>query len=68
MSVDRDTCITCGDVAVSALVVEVDGHAAEVEVDGRREQVATDLLEESVAVGDVLLCHAGIALQRIEVA
>jgi hydrogenase maturation factor len=68
MSVDRDTCITCGDVAVTATVVEVDGDAAVVEADGRRERVAIDLLEESVATGDELLCHAGIALQRIEAA
>jgi hydrogenase maturation factor len=66
MSVDRERCITCGEVAVSAVVVAIDGDAAMVEVQGRREHVAIDLLEESVAAGDVLLCHAGIALQRVE--
>jgi hydrogenase maturation factor len=34
-------------------------------VDGRRERVAVELVE-AVVVGDVLLCHAGIALARLE--
>lgn len=67
MSVDRETCITCGDVAVTATVVEVDGDTAVVEVDGQRESVGIDLVAP-VAPGEMLLCHAGIALQRVEVA
>lgn len=59
-----DACITCGDVAVEATVVAVDGRTAFVERDGAREAVAIDLLDD-VAEGDVVLCHAGVALERV---
>ena len=59
-----DACITCGDVAVEARVVAVDRHTATIERDGAREEIAVDLVEP-VAVGDVLLCHAGVALERL---
>jgi D-sedoheptulose 7-phosphate isomerase len=61
-----DACITCGDVAVEARVVSLDNGFAVVEKDGLRVQVAVDLLEEKVAVGDLLLCHAGVALEKLE--
>ena len=60
-----DACITCGDVAVRATVVSVEGDSALIEKDGARERVATDLVED-VSPGDELLCHAGVALERIE--
>ena len=59
-----DACITCGDVAVEARVVAVDRQTATIEKDGAREQVAVELVAP-VAVGDVLLCHAGVALERL---
>ncbi len=59
-----DACITCGDVAVEARVVAVERDTATIEKDGAREQVAVELVAP-VAVGDVLLCHAGVALERI---
>ena len=65
MTLDADHCITCSDAAVSATVVDVAGVTATVEVDGAREQVGIELVEP-VAVGDVLLCHAGIALEKLE--
>ena len=65
MIVDRDTCITCGDVAVTATVVGVEGTRATVEAVGKREYVDVELVAP-VAVGDTLLCHAGIAIQRLE--
>jgi hydrogenase expression/formation protein HypC len=52
-------------VAVEARVVEVAGDTALVEVDGAREQVAVELVSP-VAPGDVLLCHAGIAIRKVE--
>jgi hydrogenase maturation factor len=64
MTLDVEHCITCGDIAVTATVVRVDGVTATVEVDGTREQVGIELVEP-VAVGEQLLCHAGIALQKI---
>ena len=60
-----DACITCGDVAVTADVVEARGVSAVIERDGAREQVATELVED-VQVGDRLLCHAGVALEKVD--
>ena len=60
-----DACITCGDVAVEARVVSVSNGTATIERDGAREQVAVDFVD-GVAVGDTVLCHAGVALERIE--
>ena len=45
-------------------VVAVDGSTATVEAGGGRERVAADLVA-AVRVGDVLLCHAGVALARL---
>ncbi len=59
-----DACITCGDIAVEARVVEISNQTATIERDGAREQVAIELVE-GVAVGDTILCHAGVALERI---
>jgi hydrogenase assembly chaperone HypC/HupF len=63
--VSRETCHTCGDVAVEARVIEVSGDTAVVEVDSAREQVAIELVAP-VAPGDVLLCHVGIAIRKIK--
>ena len=60
----RDACITCGDVAVEARVVAVDNGNAVIERDGAREQVAVELVG-GVQVGDVVLCHAGVALEKL---
>jgi hydrogenase maturation factor len=65
MSDDRGHCITCGDVAVTALVVSVSGDTAIVEVDGRRERVGIELVTP-VEPGETLVCHAGIALQKLD--
>jgi D-sedoheptulose 7-phosphate isomerase len=59
-----DACITCGDVAVEAEVVAVENGNAMIEKDGARESIAIDLVE-GVAVGDRLLCHAGVALEKL---
>ena len=60
----EDACITCGDVAVEGRVVEVRGSTAVIERDGLREEVAIDLVE-GVAAGETVLCHAGVALERL---
>ena len=59
-----DACITCGDVAVEARVVALAGVSAVIEKDGLREEVAVDLVE-GVTVGDLVLCHAGVALEKL---
>ncbi len=61
----EDHCITCGDVAVEAEVVAVSGATATVSHGGEQEDVAVDLIDE-VRAGDRLLCHAGVALDRLE--
>ena len=66
MSVDAEHCITCGDTAVLATVVRVSGAMATVDVDGHEENVGIELVE-SVAPGDVLVCHAGVALEKATV-
>jgi hydrogenase assembly chaperone HypC/HupF len=65
MTIDPEACIACGDVAMTARVVEVRGDTATVEVDGARERVGIELVAP-VVIGDLLLCHAGIALTKIE--
>ncbi len=60
-----DRCITCGDVAVEADVVAVSGATATVSHGGEHEDVAIDLVD-GVRAGDRLLCHAGVALDRLE--
>ncbi len=59
-----EACITCGDVAVEARVVAMRGATAIVELDGAREEVAVELVE-GVGEGDLLLCHAGVALEKL---
>ncbi|HUR73128.1 MAG TPA: HypC/HybG/HupF family hydrogenase formation chaperone [Sporichthya sp.] len=55
-------CITCGDVAVVLTVVELCGADATCRDDeGRTELVATELVG-TVAVGDRVLVHAGVAI------
>ena len=60
----EEACITCGDVAVEAPVVAISGATATIEKDGAREDVAVELVG-GAAVGDVLLCHAGVALEKL---
>lgn len=64
MSVDRTHCVTCSDEAVAARVVDVDGANATVEAGGRHERVGIELVEP-VEPGDTLLCHAGVALEKL---
>ena len=60
-----ERCLTCSDEAVEAEVVAISGCDETVLVAGEREDVAIDLVPDA-APGDILLCHAGIALERIE--
>jgi hydrogenase maturation factor len=65
MTPASEACVTCGDVALPARVVEVDGLEALVAAGDTTERVAIDLVPD-VRPGELLLCHAGIALARIE--
>jgi len=55
-------CMLCGDAAVAARVVRVDGDEGVLE-DG--ETVDLELVDD-VGAGDLVLCHAGVALQVLE--
>ena len=59
-----EACITCGDVAVEARVVAVANGNAVIEKNGVTEEVAAELVD--VAVGDLVLCHAGVVLEKLE--
>jgi hydrogenase maturation factor len=61
-------CITCGDEAVEMAVRRIDearGLALCEDAGGARHTVETALVEP-VAEGDVLLVHAGTAIQALE--
>jgi hydrogenase maturation factor len=67
---DAFHCITCSDEALPAVVLGVDHEAATASVRlGSAASGATEVdisLVDAVAPGDVLLCHGGVALSRIE--
>jgi hydrogenase maturation factor len=65
VTIDADRCLTCGDVAIAARVEAVHGVEAVVSADGEMESVAIDLVPDA-RPGDLLLCHAGIALERLD--
>jgi hydrogenase maturation factor len=59
-----ERCLTCSDEAVAARVRSVDGLEAVIVLGTELERVAIDLVPD-VRAGDLLLCHAGIALERL---
>lgn len=62
----RLDCLTCADEAVTARVRTVNGLEAVVVAAGASsERVAIDLVPDA-RPGELLLCHAGIALERVE--
>jgi hydrogenase expression/formation protein HypC len=46
-------------------VVSISGAAAQVEEGGVRREVRVDLIE-NVSVGDYVIVHAGIAIERLD--
>ena len=64
MRLDPERCLTCSDDAVAAPVETVDGLEAVIALGEEFERVAIDLVPDAQP-GDLLLCHAGIALERI---
>jgi hydrogenase maturation factor len=60
-----ERCLTCSDDAIAARVVSVEGLEAVIAAGSDTERVALDLVPDA-RPGDVLLCHAGIALERLE--
>ena len=60
-------CITCSDQLLRLVVESVDGTGmlASGTIDGEPAEVGIDLID-GVQPGDVLMCHGGVALQRVE--
>jgi len=52
-------------LAIPMKVVEIEGPIARVEEAGVRRQARVDLVE-GVKVGDYVIVHAGIAIERLE--
>jgi len=65
-TLDQDGCTTCGDVAVPARVLQVEGNSAHV-IDraGNAAEVATDFVP-GVRAGDVVMVHMGVAIGRAD--
>jgi hydrogenase maturation factor len=65
VTIERERCLTCSDEAVAARVESVEELEAVIAVGPATERVAIDLVPDA-RPGDLLLCHAGIALERLE--
>ncbi len=52
-------------LAVPMKVIEIDGPMAQVEESGVRRSARVDLVE-GIKVGDYVIVHAGIAIDRLE--
>lgn len=65
-SPSHDVCITCSDQLLRMVVdtVDEDGMIATGTIDGEPVAIGIDLIE-GVQPGDVLMCHGGVALQRV---
>ncbi|MBV8529418.1 MAG: HypC/HybG/HupF family hydrogenase formation chaperone [Candidatus Dormibacteraeota bacterium] len=59
-------CITCSDQLLRMVVERVDesGMIASGSIEGEPAEIGVDLID-GVAPGDILLCHGGVALQRV---
>lgn len=59
-------CITCSDQLLRFVVdaVDEDGMIARGTIEGEPAEIGVDLID-GVHPGDVLLCHGGVALQRV---
>ena len=61
-----EVCITCSDQLLRMVVDSVDeeGMIASGTIDGEPAEIGVDLID-GAQPGDVLLCHGGVALQRV---
>ena len=60
-------CLTCADEAVAVKVVRLDQEVGLALVEGNNQVEEIDItLVEDVAVGDILLAHAGVAIAHQE--
>ena len=52
-------------LAIPMKVVEIEGPVAQVEASGVRRGVRVDLIE-GVSLGDYVIVHAGVAIERLD--
>jgi len=66
-TIDDPHCITCSDEALPARVLQIDEHLglAQVEVEGQITEIDVSLID-GVEVGQTLLVHGGVALERLD--
>lgn len=62
---DDQACVTCGDVAVQASVVRVQGSRGLVRTPQGEEEVDLSLVDP-VRPGELVLCHGGVAIDRVK--
>jgi hydrogenase expression/formation protein HypC len=60
----RSSCLTCADAAIEGTVESIDGDTAAIRVGDTVQEVGVELVDR-LRPGDRLLCHAGIALERL---
>jgi D-sedoheptulose 7-phosphate isomerase len=61
----EDVCVTCGDVAVQGSIVRLAGSTGLVRTALGEEEVDVSLIE-GPRLGDLLLCHGGVAIERVK--
>ena len=61
----EDVCLTCGDVAVQGSLLTLDGSRGLVRTALGEEEVDVALIE-APQLGDLLLCHGGVAIDRVK--
>jgi len=55
-------------IAFPGKVMSIDeDNFAVIDISGSRREISLDIVDESVSVGDYVICHAGYAIQRIDV-
>jgi hydrogenase maturation factor len=59
------SCTTCSDAAFRGRVISIEGMTALVADGDCSAEVAVELVAP-VAPGDLLVCHAGVALEKVE--
>jgi hydrogenase maturation factor len=66
-AIDDPHCITCSDEALAVTVLQLDEQLllAQVEVRGQLTEIDVSLVDE-VKVGQTLLVHGGVALERVD--
>ena len=63
----EEHCITCSDEALQVIVLYVDEEngLAQVTQNGTEEEIDISLVE-SIAPGDIVLVHGGVAIERVD--